>query len=52
MAGKFRLNNREIKVQISVVVPNTGKMLKDIPRAITNDNLTGLNPCLNNLERE
>ena len=35
-----------------VVAPNTGKMLKVIPSAITNDNLTGLNPCFNNLERE
>ena len=41
-----------MRVQIRVVVPNTGKMLKVIPRAITNDNLTGLNPCLNNLESE
>ena len=52
MAGKFRLNNIDTKVQIKVVVPNIGKMLKVIPRAITNDNLTGLNPCLNNLERD
>jgi hypothetical protein len=52
MAGKIRLNNIDIKVQISIVVPNTGKMLKVIPKEITIDNLTGLNPCINNLERE
>ena len=52
MAGKFRLNSIDMKVQIRVVVPNIGKMLKVIPSAITNDNLIGLNPCLNNLERE
>jgi len=52
MAGKFRLNIIDIKVQIRVVVPNIGKTLKVIPRAITNDNLKGLNPCLNNLERD
>ena len=52
MAGKFRLNNIDTRVQIRVVIPNTGKMLNVIPRANTNDNLIGLNPCFNNLERD
>ena len=52
IVGKFRLNNIDTRVQMRVVAPNTGKMLKVIPSAITNDNLTGLNPCFNNLERE
>ena len=52
MAGKFKLKNIDTRVQIRVVVPNTGKMLNVIPRATTNDNLTGLNPCFNNLERD
>ena len=52
MAGKFRLKNIDTKVQIRVVVPSTGKKLKVIPSATTNDNLVGLNPCFNNLDRD
>ena len=52
MAGKFRFKNIDTRVQIRIVVPNTGKMLNVMPRATTNDNLAGLNPCFNNLERD
>ena len=47
----FNWNKRATKEQIRVVVPNTGKILRTTPRAITKANFFGLSPCLNKLDK-
>jgi hypothetical protein len=47
----FNWNKIATKEQIIVVVPNTGKILRTTPRAITKANFVGLSPCFNKLDK-